>query len=100
MEINLLTFPPLIEAGFVEDFRQCVETGTIVVSERQYRSKWGKEIHCRLNLAPIRDASDEVSGTQVILEDITEQRHAEATLGLLDRTRTAMGLRKDIYGDS
>lgn len=76
-QYNLLTFPPLVEAGISSDFKTCLETGELVVSERPYVSQSGKKSCLRLNLVPIRDHHNHVSGVQAIVEDILDRKEAE-----------------------
>ena len=48
--------------------------------EVEWKRKDGRRIRVRLNGRPVRDAADEVSGYQMIVEDITERRALEARL--------------------
>jgi two-component system cell cycle sensor histidine kinase/response regulator CckA len=76
-QINMLTFPPLVEAGIAGDIRRCLESGNAVTSERLYTSKWGKTCFMRLHLTPIVDNDGQVSFVQVVAEDISERKQAE-----------------------
>ncbi|HWQ18424.1 MAG TPA: PAS domain S-box protein, partial [Methanotrichaceae archaeon] len=78
--INLLTFQPLVEAGFSESIARCMESGEVVTHEHPYTSKWGKPGYLRMKMTPIRDASGEVSGVQSTVEDISERKRAEKAL--------------------
>jgi len=78
--VNLLTFPPLIEAGIADDFRNCLETGKPGISERPYISRWDTAVYLRYHLTPIRSGEDRIIGVQAIVEDISEQRNLEAQL--------------------
>jgi PAS domain S-box-containing protein len=75
--INVLTFPPLIQAGVVDDIQRCLDSGDTVVSERPYTSKWGKYAYWRLSLAPVLDDDGCVTLVQLIAEDITDRKRAE-----------------------
>ncbi len=76
--INVLTFSPLVEAGFAADFRQCLETSESSASERFYRTNRGKAVHVRMHLTPISDAQGSLAGVQAVVEDITVRKEAEA----------------------
>lgn len=78
--INVLSFPPLIAAGFSEDVRLCLTTGQPCSRERFYTSKWGKQSCIHYYLTPIHDAAGQVMMVQGILEDITERVTAEQAL--------------------
>lgn len=75
--INILTFPPLIEAGVAEDFGRCLKTGTPLVSEHPYNTKWGKQIYLRYHLSPLRNDKNEVQAVLGIAEDFTARKNAE-----------------------
>jgi len=75
--INLLTFPPLIAAGISGDFKKCLSTGELVVSERPYTSQTGKFAYLRLNLVPTRNGGGQVTGVQAIVENILDRKKAE-----------------------
>jgi two-component system cell cycle sensor histidine kinase/response regulator CckA len=79
-QFNMLTTPSLVEASISGDIRRCMEEDTPVVSERPYRSYWGKEVVMRLRLVPLKDEQGEVSGVLATVEDISEQRQLEAQL--------------------
>jgi PAS domain S-box-containing protein len=75
--INLLTFPPLIDAGITAGFKQCVETGQPLNGEYPYTTKWGKTVDALIRLTPIPDETGGITLIQIILEDISERRLAE-----------------------
>ncbi|MCP5068845.1 MAG: response regulator [bacterium] len=78
--INLLTFPPLIEAGIASLARQCLETGEDGVGDLPYVSKWGKRVQYRFRFAALPGPDGEIAGLHGLVEDVTEQRRAEAEL--------------------
>ncbi len=80
MAINMLTFPPLVEAGLSASFIRCMESGQMIVAEHPYTSKWGKTTHLRVHLAPIHNAAGEVTGGQALVEDVSALKQAEMTL--------------------
>lgn len=79
-QINLLTFPLLRKTGISAAIEYCIERGESLSNEFLYRSKWGKEIYARLFLDPIRDPSNQISGVQAIVEDITNWKRVEKEL--------------------
>jgi PAS domain S-box-containing protein len=87
--INLLRFPPLQAAGISDDLRRCIETDSLVVSERPYTTVWGKEVHLRFHATPVRDRSGRMTCVQAIVEDISQQQRLEAQLRRNDRLVTA-----------
>ncbi len=78
--INILTFPPLVEAGISADLRRCMDENQPIRGEHPYRSIWGKETYLRYHLNPIRDALGAAVGVQAIVEDFTEYKRAEVAL--------------------
>lgn len=80
MAINVLEFPPLVEAGVSALLERCLESGETAVSELPYRSKWGKDTYVRLHLNPIRDAEGKVVGAQALAEDVADRVRAQEQL--------------------
>jgi two-component system, NtrC family, response regulator AtoC len=78
--INLLTHPPLIEAGISDQIRDCIALGGSRVFECPYTSKWGKFAWLRVHMVPTRDALGNITGVQAIAEDITYRKQAETAL--------------------
>jgi PAS domain S-box-containing protein len=76
-EINVLTFPPLVEAGIADRIRRCMDKEESSVSEHLYHTKWGRSVYMRLYLTPTRDANGAITGAQGIVEDTTERVQAE-----------------------
>ncbi len=77
-EINLLTFRPLIEAGISADFQKVMDSAKPVIGEYPYTTKWGKSIFITLKFAPLFGANGNLEQIQVIVEDTTERKQAEA----------------------
>ncbi|MCJ7525732.1 MAG: response regulator [Candidatus Aminicenantes bacterium] len=75
--INILTFPPLIEAGIGADFKKCMDESRLITGEYPYTSKWGKKVYLRANLVPILDIAGAVVGIMGMFEDITEHKQME-----------------------
>ena len=83
--INLLKFPPLIEAGFAAVLRQTLETGeTARAVEMEYTSHWGMTAWYRGYISPIID-DGLVTGARIILDDISERREVEEALRATNR---------------
>jgi PAS domain S-box-containing protein/putative nucleotidyltransferase with HDIG domain len=78
--VNMLTFPPLVETGISADFLACVENSQTVSAERLYTTKWGKSIFIKYQLTPVLSAPGKIKLVQAIIEDISEQKQAEAAL--------------------
>ncbi|MEA3444416.1 MAG: PAS domain S-box protein, partial [Bacteroidota bacterium] len=50
--IDILIFPPLIEAGISPAVQKCFESGKFVSAETPYKSKWGKTIVAYYRVLP------------------------------------------------
>lgn len=79
-QINLLTFPQLIENGYSGKFRECVESGQTVHLELLYTSKWGKEVFISSWLVPLKDTQGCVEKVYTFMQDISERKKAEDLL--------------------
>jgi PAS domain S-box-containing protein len=90
--INLLSFPALIQVGFVANFKKCLESGKGLVAECPYTSKWGKKIFVQYYLTPIFSNTGKVSQVQVLLEDITERKGSEEQIRKLNRMLQVINL--------
>ena len=79
-KINVLHFKPLIDAGFVRYFNDCIETGSIVRFKTSYASKWGKTFVAESTFVPLKDNNGNIQKIYIILRDITKQYRAEQLL--------------------
>ncbi len=70
-QVNLLSFAPLVEAGFARQFQRCIDTGETFSYEAPYRSKWGKEARLRVIGAPIHSLNGTIIGVEAIVEDVS-----------------------------
>jgi len=77
--INLLTFKPLMDAGFSADFIKCIKTETTIFAEKEYNSKWDKKVYIRYYFNPIKK-EDKIIGVLANVEDITESKNATQEL--------------------
>lgn len=78
--INLLTYPPLVQAGISDEIKRCLESEGARVFECLYTVKCYKSAWLRLHMVPTKDSLGQVSGMQAIVEDITERKQAQAAL--------------------
>jgi diguanylate cyclase (GGDEF)-like protein/PAS domain S-box-containing protein len=79
-EINLFTFPLLVQAGVAADFERCAREGISLVSDHPYISKWGRTSHLRYHLSALRDAQGQVTGGLAMIEDLSALRATEDLL--------------------
>lgn len=77
--INMLTHPPLVEAGISDEIRRCMESGPRVF-ECPYTSQWGKSVWLRLQMVPTRDNLGRIDGVQAIMDDVTDRKRAQIQL--------------------
>ena len=75
-EINVLTYPSLIQAGFSREINRCMEENREVIFESLYTSKWGNTFHFRAIFTPIQEERT-VAGAQGVLENITDLKEAQ-----------------------
>ena len=78
--INLLTFPLLVDAGISSDLKICLEKGDPIKSEKEYKTKWGKEIIIQYKGIPIKDKDGNIIGALSTFEDVSERKLAEKLL--------------------
>jgi PAS domain S-box-containing protein len=88
--INILTFPLLTAAGVSANIQHCIETAQPMAFEHLYTSKWGKTSFIHFYLTPILDDDRRVSLVQIMIEDITERKQAEARIRNLNRMLQAI----------
>ena len=79
-EVNALTHPVIVEAGFADMLRECMTTGRSLRHEQQYTTSYGRDLTVRLHAAPYRDAAEAITGCLVIFEDVTAQTKVAAAL--------------------
>jgi diguanylate cyclase (GGDEF)-like protein/PAS domain S-box-containing protein len=75
--IDLFEFKPLIEAGVVEEFRQCFERKTAIISKSFSAGSHGEVRHFRFYISPVLDEVGAFTGVLAFLEDITHRKSAE-----------------------
>jgi len=79
-EINLLTFPLLVKAGASDDLKNCLRTGKHVQKEKEYITKWGKEIVLLYKIFPMKDQEGNIIGAMSTFEDVSERKQTEKLL--------------------
>ncbi|MCB2206790.1 MAG: PAS domain S-box protein [Bacteroidetes bacterium] len=79
-KINILSYKPLINAGFAAAYQNCIKTGTIIRNESFYKTFWGKEVYLRYIITPIHGKKNKIVGVQCLMEDITQRKLAEEAL--------------------
>lgn len=75
--INLLTFPPLREAGVSSAAERCLSSGEVISEPILYRSMWGRDIEARITMSPTRGADGAIDGLLLVATDAHGQRIAE-----------------------
>ncbi len=78
--INLLTFPPLVNNGYSDKFRECVNENKTVFIDILYDSKWKKESFLSSYIVPLANKNGIVEKVYTIILDITKQKAAESAL--------------------
>jgi diguanylate cyclase (GGDEF)-like protein len=75
--IDLFEFKPLIQAGIVEEFKQCVEKKAPIVSKCFCVALHGEDCHLRFYISPVMEEVGTVSGVLAFLENVTHQKLAQ-----------------------
>ena len=78
--INVLSFPPLLEAGIAQDVQRCLESGQMVTADRPFVSEQDKSAYLRLRLIPVPGFQDGSVAVQGIVEDISDHVLTEELL--------------------
>ncbi|MBM4329748.1 MAG: response regulator [Deltaproteobacteria bacterium] len=89
--MNMLNFPPLVEAGIAHNVRCCFKSGEGSVFESLYMVKWVKEVYLRCHLTPIRDKDGRIFSVQAIMENISEEKKLKDQLIQAQKTE-AIGI--------
>ncbi len=87
--INVFTFKPLIDVGFSDDVRQCINRMENIFKEKSYVSMWGKKSHIKYYLSPII-RNDRVAAVMANLEDHKQLQEVEERLNLAERVIRAL----------
>jgi len=78
--INVLSFPPLLQAGIAQDVQRCLESGDMVVADRPFVSEQDKSAYLRLQLIPVPGYQYGSIAIQGIIEDISDHVLTEELL--------------------
>ncbi|MBP7497695.1 MAG: PAS domain S-box protein [Bacteroidales bacterium] len=76
-EINLFSYQPLIDIGFSQHIKQCLQTGEKIIFSNSYTSKWGKTIYFQVHTIPTRDNDNQIIGAMIMGMDTTASKKAE-----------------------
>ena len=79
-QINMITFPPMREAGIAQEYEKCLKEGVPVSVELPYTTKWGKETYFRSKINPLFDEQSQVIGCISVVEDILDRVRAQNEL--------------------
>lgn len=79
-KINVLNFPPLVENGYAEKFKECIDNEVTLEFEMDYLSKWGKSISLHSFLVPLKDSKGKINTIYTLIEDITDRKITENAL--------------------
>ncbi len=79
-QINVLTFPPLVNNGYAKYFVDARDNNKTIFLEMEYTTKWGKYLFLSSYIVPLADESGNVKVIYTISEDITERKNAENEL--------------------
>ncbi|MDW8800358.1 PAS domain S-box protein [Clostridium sp. A1-XYC3] len=77
---NLFTDSSLVENRISDTYKKCIESGKLVIAEKQYYSQRRKSATIRILAAPIKDDNGDVVSAIAIIEDFTERKRMETDL--------------------
>jgi len=102
-QVNVLTFPPLVENGYAQRFRTCVQTGETQRFEVFYRSKWGVERYLSSYIIPLKNSEGRVQVVYTLMDDITEAKRLqlawETEQKLLKESEERLALTLEVTGE-
>ncbi len=81
-KINLFTFHLLVEHGLSKIVQECLQNNQSDTKELNYQTKWGKKVWLRAHIKLLAER-DEVTGIQIIIDEITEEKRLEEKLHFL-----------------
>ena len=79
-QINMLTFPLLVNTGISEKVKLALDEGKSSVFETKYFSKWGKSVYFKVHVSPLFDEKTKLQGGFGFVEDITINKLIEEIL--------------------
>jgi two-component system cell cycle sensor histidine kinase/response regulator CckA len=94
-QTDVLTFPPLVEAGIAADLRRCLETTAPINTEYPYNSPAGQRIHLRCQLTPLPDEN----AVLALFEDATSRKQARENLEQMQQMEALQRLASGVAHD-
>ena len=79
-KINMLTYPPLIDAGVDVIVLRSLSGESNIIDEIPYTSKWGKSAIIKFSSVPIYDETDSVCFSLTMMEDMTPYNKLKSDL--------------------
>jgi PAS domain S-box-containing protein len=78
--VNVLHSENVVKSGIADDFKTCLSTGQEVTAERPIVTRWGTSLFLRYHLAALYNADGQITGAQVVVENVAAQRRLEEEL--------------------
>ena len=94
-QIDILTFPPLVEAGIATDLHRCLETAAPTNIEYPYNNPAGQRIYLRCQLTPLPDEN----AVLAFFEDVTARKQAQENLEQMQRMEALQRLASGVAHD-
>ena len=79
-DINVLSFPTLVQSGIAQYVQQCLESGDMLVADRPFVSEQDRSAYLRLHLLPVTGCQSGSIAVQGIIEDIRDHVLTEELL--------------------
>lgn len=94
-QIDVLTFPPLVEAGIAADLCRCLESAAPLSAEHPYTHPSGQRIYLRCHLIPLPDED----AVLALFEDVTARKQTQEDLEQMQRMEALQRLAGGIAHD-
>ncbi|MCR3956019.1 MAG: sensor domain-containing diguanylate cyclase [Gudongella sp.] len=79
LNINVFNLPELMDNGFTQKLKECIEKEEELTEEFGYTSIWGKSNWLRVHFTPSKE-NQEITGVNIVVDDATERKKAEEEL--------------------
>ena len=79
-QLNLLTYPPLVDSGVAGAFQQCMKKLVRVTSDHPCLPGTDGCVYLRYHISPVIDKDGRFSGIISFVEDVTELKRAEESI--------------------